>query len=89
LKTTYAAAAGGAGLGVRTEFHTPYANRLVLTGTKHAPDAAKPAEWLVTPDAGPVRINPTPSWVVALAPDYSWAAMGARHSDATPPPRVR
>ena len=35
---------------------------------------------MVYPESGPVHLDPTPSWVVALgdAPDYGWAATGAR-----------
>ena len=78
-KTTYTAyPSPGVSLGVRTEFFTPYLNRLTLTGTKSAPNASRPAELLVTPTVmGGARLDPTPSWVVALAPDYSWSATAA------------
>jgi hypothetical protein len=68
----------GVSLGVSNTFFTPYMNALTLTGTKSAPNTSHPARFLVSPThTGPLRLHPTPSWIVALADDYSWAAEGA------------
>jgi hypothetical protein len=80
LKTTYQAdPAPGVPLGVVTQFRTPYLNLLTLRGVKRAPNITRPSELMVFPDGGPLRLEPTPSWVVAVgdAPDYGWAATAA------------
>lgn len=65
-------------LGVSTEFRTPYLNKLTLRGVKRAPNATRPSELMVYPDGGPLRLEASPSWIVAVgdAPDYEWAATG-------------
>ena len=42
------------------------------------------SELMVYPDSGPVHLDPTPMWIVALgdAPDYGWAATGAGRAGA-------
>ena len=54
----------------------PYLNPLTLSGVKRM-SGSEPGRFMVYPSAGPLNIAPTPSWVVALDPDYQWAAVAA------------
>jgi hypothetical protein len=68
----------GGGMTVRNTMRTlPYLNELELSGIKRLSNTSDPSKWLVFPNAGPLNIHPSPSWVAAVSADYQWSAVTA------------
>lgn len=77
MQMHYSESSSGGMTVVNTMRTLPYLNELQLSGIKRLANTSDPSKWLVYPNAGPLNIHPSPSWVVAVSPDYQWSATAA------------